>query len=76
MRAMAMLFLLAGAGVLILLAMQNQESVTLVFLDRHIAAEVWMIGAAGYLMGMLSGWSVVWVVRRSWRRALEPGRSA
>ncbi len=74
MRAIALLFLLAAVGVLVILGFQNHGSVTLAFMNWSVAAELWMVVGVGYVLGMLSGWSVVCVLRRSWHRVMEPGR--
>ena len=74
MRAFALLLLLAAIGVLAILGVQNRESVTLAFLNWSVVAELWMVVGAGYVLGMLSGWSAICVLRRSWNRVMEPGR--
>lgn len=74
MRTIAVLFLLVGAGVLVVLGVQNHESVALTFLNWSVTAELWMVVGAGYLLGMLSGWAVVGLLKRTWHRAVEPGR--
>src|SRR6476660_4970128 len=74
MRAIASLFLLVVVGVLVILGVQNHESIALTFLNWSVVADLWMVVGAGYLLGMLSGWSAVCVLKRSWHRAMEPGR--
>jgi hypothetical protein len=74
MRAIALLFLLAVVGGLVILGYQNHEGVPLTFLNWSVVADLWMVVAAGYLLGMASGWSAVCVLKRSWRRVIEPGR--
>jgi uncharacterized integral membrane protein len=74
MRAIAFLFLLVVIGVLVVLGVQNHESVALTFLNWSVAADLWVVVGAGYLLGMLSGWAVVGMMKRSWQRVVEPGR--
>jgi uncharacterized integral membrane protein len=74
MRAIALLFLLLVVGVLVILGVQNHESVSLTFLNWSVVADLWMVVGAGYLLGMLSGWSAVCVLKRSWHRVMEPGQ--
>jgi uncharacterized integral membrane protein len=74
MRVFAFLFLVAAIGAIVILGVQNRESVTLAFLSWSVVAELWMVVGAGYVLGMLSGWSAACVLRRSWHRVMEPGR--
>jgi uncharacterized integral membrane protein len=71
MRTLYLLFLLIFAGAVGLFAYQNDHPVTVTFADR-----VWELPFPGlvggtYLLGMLSGWTVVGMLRRSWRHAVE-----
>ena len=40
-------------GVLVVLGVQNHESVALTFLNWSVAADLWVVVGAGYLLGML-----------------------
>jgi uncharacterized membrane protein YciS (DUF1049 family) len=75
MRALSLLLLLAVFGAIVVLGAQNGESVTLTFLAWSVTAYLWMVAAAGYLLGMLSGWALAGALKRSWRRVVEPARS-
>jgi uncharacterized integral membrane protein len=66
--AVLLLIFLAAIG---LFAFQNQENVTLRYLDRSIVMPITLLIAAGYVLGMLSGWTVVGLITRSWRRVTE-----
>jgi len=63
-----LLFLLAAIGVF---ALQNREVVTLQYLDQSVACPLSLLIAVVYLLGMVSGWTVVGFVRRSVRRVAE-----
>ena len=72
----AILFLafLAAVG---LFAVQNTRSVTVDFWTWEVTGPVAAVIVAVYLLGMLSGWTVVAFVRRSLRRVGErPSGSA
>jgi lipopolysaccharide assembly protein A len=74
MRVVYFLILLAFAGVVVLFAVQNHEDITVRFLDRSLAIPLSLLVAAVYILGMLSGWTVVGFLRRSWQRATEHRR--
>src|SRR5687768_5995612 len=71
MRLLCFLFLLAFAGAAILLAVENQEEITLSVFGETITTSVPILVAATYLLGMFSGWTVVGMVRRSLNRLAE-----
>ncbi|MDB5312366.1 MAG: hypothetical protein JWO38_6568 [Gemmataceae bacterium] len=75
MRGLSLLLLLGVFGAVVALGAQNDEGVTLTFLAWSVTASMWMVVAAGYLLGMLSGWALAGVLRRSWRRVAEPARA-
>jgi uncharacterized membrane protein YciS (DUF1049 family) len=68
MRAFYFLVLLAIAVAVGLFAWQNHEDITLRYLDRGITAPLSLLIGAIYLLGMVSGWTVVGFVRRSLQR--------
>jgi uncharacterized membrane protein YciS (DUF1049 family) len=74
MRGLSLLFLLVVLGALVVLGYQNDQSVTLTFLGWAVTTYLWVIVAAGYLLGMLSGWTIASVIKQSWRRVVEPTR--
>jgi putative membrane protein len=76
MRFLCFLFLIAFAGIVAAFAYENQQDVTLKFFQWSWTVNVPLILGATYVLGMLSGWSVVGMVRRSFRRATATGEYA
>jgi len=74
MRAICFLFLIAFIGLVGVFAYQNnrQETVTLFNDSREVSFPL-LVGGV-YLVGMLSGWTVVGMLRRSLRRIAESER--
>jgi hypothetical protein len=71
MRLLCLLFLIAvGAGIAIF-AMQNDQQLTLTFFGRPVTAPVVAVVGAAYGLGMLTGWSVVGLLRRSFETATD-----
>jgi uncharacterized integral membrane protein len=68
MRIIYFLILLIVLVAVIIFAVQNNDTVTLHYLDRSITSSLPVLIAAVYLLGMLSGWTVVGVLRRSLKR--------
>jgi uncharacterized integral membrane protein len=71
MRFLCFLFLIAFAGAVGIFAWQNQQEITLQFFEWTTTASVAAAVGVAYGLGMLSGWSVVGIVRRSFRRVTE-----
>jgi uncharacterized membrane protein YciS (DUF1049 family) len=71
MRLLCLLFLLAFVGAAALLAYENQQEITLTVWDRSITTTVPILVALTYLAGMLSGWTVVGMLRRSVDRVMR-----
>jgi hypothetical protein len=71
MRLLCFLFLLAFAGAAGLLAYENQQEVRLTVLNHSIATSVPVLVGLTYLAGMLSGWTVVGMLRRSFNRVMR-----
>ena len=63
-----LMIFLAAVGVF---AFQNRQIVTLDYLDRSVTCPLAFLIGAVYLLGMLSGWSVLRVFRRSLVRVSE-----
>jgi lipopolysaccharide assembly protein A len=74
MRLFYLLILLAAAGAVALFALENPEQLTLHFFDRSLTQSVPVILGATYLLGMISGWTIIGLLRRSWKRVTEPER--
>ncbi len=66
----SLLFLIVLAAILIF-AVQNNETQTLWFLKWRLDAPTALVTVASYLLGMLSGWTVVGFLRRSFRSVTE-----
>jgi hypothetical protein len=65
MRFLCFLFLLVFAGVVGAFAYFNQQEVTLTFFGRALTAPIAAVAGAAYVLGMLSGWTIVGMIRRS-----------
>lgn len=65
MRFLCFLFLLVFAGIVGAFAYFNQQEVTLSFFDRSLTAPIAAVAGAAYVLGMLSGWTIVGMIRRS-----------
>jgi hypothetical protein len=79
MRLIYFLFLVAFTGAAAVLAYENQREVSLTFFNTEIITSVPVLVGLTYLSGMLSGWTVVGLIRRSLHRVLEkplPGEYA
>jgi len=71
MRFLCFLFLIAFVGAVVLFAQQNQQVVNLTFWDQTVQSNLPVVIGAAYVLGMLSGWTVVGMLRRSITRASE-----
>ncbi len=71
MRGLYFLFLLAFSGASGLLAYENQQEVTLTVFKSTFTTNVPILVGLTYLAGMLSGWTVVGILRRSLHRVLQ-----
>ncbi|HEV3302261.1 MAG TPA: lipopolysaccharide assembly protein LapA domain-containing protein [Planctomycetaceae bacterium] len=68
-----LLVLLAAIGVF---ALQNRGDVTLNYLDRTLTTSLAILIGATYLLGMITGWTVLGFLRRSIHRVSQaPPRS-
>ncbi len=73
MRFLYILILLIVAAAVTIFAVQNTEQVSLRYLDRGLPWPIplSLLIAAVYLLGMVSGWTVVGFVRHTWQRARQ-----
>jgi len=71
MRILCFLFLAVFAAAVGAFAYYNQESATIRFWEWEKTTSMAMIAGAAYGLGMLSGWTVVGMLRRSTNRAIE-----
>jgi uncharacterized membrane protein YciS (DUF1049 family) len=75
MRFLCFLFLLAFVGVIVAFGYYNQEDVTLRFYQWTMTASMALVVGAVYVLGMLSGWTVVGTLRRTLQRVTERPQS-
>ena len=68
MRLFCLILLVVVIGAIVAFATQNQQQVTLDFFNYKMTASVAAVIGATYLLGMLSGWTVVGLLRRSFER--------
>lgn len=71
MRLFCLIVLLAVGGAVAAFAYQNQQDVTLTFFNYGVTTSVAAIVGIAYGLGMLSGWTVLGVLRRSLARVTE-----
>ena len=71
MRYVQAILLLVFLGALGIFAVQNTNTITVRFLEWGITAPLALVSVAVYLLGMLTGWTVVAFVSRSLRRVSE-----
>jgi len=79
MRLIYFIFLLAFVGAVAVLAYENQNTVNLTIFNKSIDTNVPVLVGLTYLAGMLSGWTIVGILRRSIHHVLErpiPGEYA
>lgn len=68
MRLLCLLFLAVFVAAVGLFIYQNHQEVTLTLFDWSVTASAAVVIGVSYLLGMLSGWSVVGALRRSLNR--------
>ncbi len=71
MRVFCLLILLMLAGAVAVFAFQNQEVVKLRFFDWSDSYSLASLVGIVYFVGMVSGWTVIGLVRRSFRRITD-----
>jgi uncharacterized integral membrane protein len=71
MRVVCLLVLVLLIVAVAVFAYQNNDSVTLQYLNSSLSLPMSLLIAVVYVLGMLSGWSVVGFLRRSWRRVAD-----
>jgi lipopolysaccharide assembly protein A len=74
MRFIQAIIFLAFLGAVGLFAFQNSHSTRVTFLDYHITIPVAWLTIVVYVLGMLTGWTVVAFITRSIRRVTEHRR--
>jgi len=71
MRFLCFLILLIVLVAIGVFALQNNEGITLRYLDQSVSTTLPLLIAAVYLLGMLSGWTVVGLLKRSLQRVTQ-----
>jgi len=71
MRLLCLLFLLAIGAAAAVFVYQNDQALTLILFGRSITAPVAGVIGVAYGLGMLTGWSVVGLLRRSFEAATD-----
>jgi uncharacterized integral membrane protein len=71
MRVFCFLLLLAFAGAAAAFAFQNMHETTVTFFEYSLTGPIALVIGASFALGMLSGWSIVGIVRRSLSRVTE-----
>ena len=65
MRFICFVFLLAFVGAVGWLVYENQQEVALTVLNRNFTTSIPVLAGGTYMLGMLSGWTVVGMLRRT-----------
>ena len=74
MRFLCFLLLLVIVAAVAIFAVQNDEAVILRYWDRNLATPLYLLIGSVYVLGMLSGWTVVGFLRRTVHRVTERRR--
>lgn len=69
MRVLNLIIFIVLVGVIVIFAFQNTQGVTVQFLDFAIAAPLAAVVIAVYILGMLTGSSLIGAIRRSWQKS-------
>jgi uncharacterized integral membrane protein len=75
MRVFSFLFLILFVAALSVLAYENDYTTTVSLLKWEWKVPFPLVIAGVYVLGMLTGWAVIGVVKRSWRRVTEYERA-
>lgn len=71
MRFVCLLFLIAVGSAAAIFVYQNDHVLTLTFLNQHFSFPVAGVVGVAYGLGMLTGWSVLRLLRRSFEAATD-----
>ena len=71
MRVVYFLILVVIVAAVGIFAWQNEQSVTLRYLDQSMTQPLSLLIGVAYVLGMLSGWTVVGILKRSLQRVTE-----
>jgi uncharacterized integral membrane protein len=73
MRILYLFLIILLAGVTILFALQNLQTITVSFLNWSVTLPIALVVIGAYALGMLSGGSVLAFLRWTLRRSRRPG---
>jgi len=71
MRFVYLLILLLALAAIVIFAVQNNQTVTPQYVNWSITCPLPLLIGLVYLLGMVSGWTVIGLLRRSLRRVTE-----
>ena len=71
MRAFYAIVLLLFLGAMVAFAVQNMEEITVKFLRGSLEIRLAVLFGGVYVLGMLSGWTVVGLIKKSLKRVAE-----
>ncbi len=71
MRLFYFLILVVVIAAVAIFAWQNDDTITLRYLDRSMTQPLPLLIAVVYVLGMLSGWTVIGFLKRSLQRVTE-----
>ena len=74
MRLLSLLILVVVVAVVVAFVVQNEDEVTVHFFDYGLPTTLAKLVGVTYLLGMVSGWTVVGILRRSVERMTEPAQ--
>jgi hypothetical protein len=74
MRLISLILLVAIVGAIVAFVMLNEQEVEVNLLNFYqLHTTMAKLVGAVYMLGMVSGWSVIGILRRSFERATDPG---
>jgi len=68
MRVLCLVILVAAVGALAIFAVENQQEITVTFWQWHWETNVAVLAAVAFAAGMVGGWSILGLLRRSFNR--------
>ncbi len=71
MRGLCLLILLVFVAAVVVFALQNSETISVQFLNEVLTYPLSLVIGAVYLLGMFSGWTIVGMLKRTYRRVTE-----
>lgn len=71
MRVLSFLFLIVFVAAIVVFSIQNNFKIRVNLFGWDFEGAFPLLAAAVYVLGMLTGWAVIGMLRRSWRRVAE-----